>query len=1414
MRFLFLLVFRLLIIIFFIEFFDTTRVLAQQNAVSPVVPSMLFTQYSTDEGLANNSVKCILQDKKGFMWFGTRDGLSRFDAYSFQNYRSATTLENGISQGLSDTYILSLAQTINNRNETDKIWIGTNNGGLNYFDYQNKTFYHYPVAINKQADRKENMLSDVTIQALFVQKKEKDFLWIGTKRGGLQILDIEKNSFTTFLSNEKDSTSLFNNNVTAIQVDAAKKVWITTTILQLYQQNGTFKNFYFPEKDSRASISKMFLDNQSKLWILTWDEGIYIFDTEKEEFTKRIASPPISAATQDLEGNIWLSSFGAGIFKYDTDGNFQSRYDVENYKFGLKEALTWDIYADDLGGIWIGLYSEGIEYFSPQNQQFRLWTEETKELKSTNTWAFEYEDENTIWLGTDKGLEKIKFENQYQKITPLNYLNYALGKGTPPVLNGLVTTLLKAKDRTLWVGTWQGLAKLKTDVQTQKTKLTTFEVDRNNPYALRGDKITALGEDSNGSIWVGMLYGLAKYNNQTQSFEHYFPKPADSTSLNEGYITAILEDKKNRLWIGTRNGLHLYDAETNAFKRILNEVKNKSSLSHNQINALFEDESGAIWIGTNGGLNKLVENQRDNQNIHPNFSFEIFTEQNGLPSNVIQAIVEDTNGNLWLTTNKGIAQYNKTQKSNSSESNEKNYFTNYDKLDGLQANDFKRGALAILPNGVILMGGKEGFNAFHPNYLKKNSFAPKVAFTGFKLFGEEVFVEDSVHKSSPLKKSIDEIDEIILSYQDRVIEFYFTALSYYLPQKSRFAYKMQGFDEDWNYIDATRKFATYTSLPAGEYVFKIKAANADRIWSEEKSIFVKVTPPFYQTWWFMILAPLSILVLGYSLYKNRVTQIEKRNQKLEQTVRERTVEINVKNEELKTTNEDLNEKNQEVLVQNEELEQQREEILAQRDAIEIQNSSLKDLNKNLEQSYQSLNTLTSLGQEITSVLELKEVIKQVYERIQTVMPVEGFGIGLFREERNELFYTGYIEKGNVLQDHGENVNEESIGNWSLNNQKVVFINDLKSQYQNYISELGDITEGEEPQSILYVPLTLYHQNTNQKIGVLTVQSFQKNAYSERHISILESLATYISIALKNAETYTELDVANERMNSTNQKLTDSIRYAKTIQESILSVHNKMHRSFAECEIIYRPSSGVSGDFYWFSKLTLTEKQVEKNNFLDIHIQGRTIGRVLAVADCTGHGVPGAFMSLIGNGLLNEIVGQRKIIEPKRILKELHEGIRQLLRQDKKEKIGKIIQANQDGMDVAVCLIIKDEESTTFKIVFAGAKRPMYYTQNGELKVAKGTRKSIGGRQKEEKRTFEQEIFELQKNETIYLFTDGIADQHNRSLERIGSNKLFNFVNSIKTESLATQKILLKQFLDNHQGNQSQRDDITFLMAKI
>ncbi|WP_291723861.1 two-component regulator propeller domain-containing protein [Bernardetia sp.] len=1389
MRFLFVVVFLLVC---------SSVAFAQESTASPVRPSVLFTQYSTDNGLSNNSVKCILQDSNGFMWFGTRDGLSRFDAYSFQSYKSAPTLEGGISKGLSDTYILAMAQSINPNKETEKIWLGTNNGGLNYFDYQSKVFHHYPVAINRKIQRKDNTLSDVTVQALAVeQDKGQEFVWIGTKRGGLQVLDVEKGEFDTFLNDEKDSTSLYSNEVSAIKIDPQNKVWVATTILQLFdREKKSFKNFYFSNDDGKASISKLFLDKKNRLWILTWDEGIYIFDTEKEQFVKKIYTPPITAAAQDTEGNIWCSTFGAGVFKYDKEGNFITKYGVEDFEFGLKEALAWDIYADAMGGIWLGLYSEGIEYFSPQNQQFRLWKGNTEVFKGSEVWDIEYENDSVLWFATEKGLEKIKFENEYQKITSIDYL---VGKKIPPVLDGLITTLLRAKDNTLWVGTWQGLAKLETNTKTQKSNVTVFETDRNRPEALKGNKITALGEDKEGNIWVGMLYGLAKYDKETQDFEHFFPQSNDSTSLNDGYVTAVLQDSKNRLWVGTRNGLHLYDKEKNNFKRILNEVEKSNSISHNQINAIFEDKNNTLWIGTNGGLNWL--NNEDNNS----FSFEHLTEKNGLPSDVIQAIEEDTNGNLWLTTNKGLSFFNKTQKNK-----RQSQFTNYNKLDGLQSNDFKRGALTRLPNGVIFMGGKEGFNAFHPNYLKRNSIAPKMAFTGFKLFGKSVVVRDSLHKDSPLEKSINQVKEIILSHQDRVIEFDFTALNYFLPQKTHFAYKMEEYDENWHYTDADRKFATYTSLPAGKYTFKIKATNADGVWSEEKSIFIKVTPPFYKTWWFLIVAPLIVLTVGYLLYKNRIAQIEKRNLKLEQTVKERTAEIKVKNEELVSINDDLHGKNQEILVKNEELEQQQEEILAQRDEIEKQNNSLKQLNDNLETSYQNLNILTTIGQEITSVLELKEVIRQIYERIQSIMPVEGFGIGLYRKEKNELYYTGYIEKGKILPDHSEKIDVEGIGNWALKKQEVVFINDLEKEYGKYISELGELIEGEEPQSILYVPLSILDKGEIRKIGVLTVQSFEKNAYTNRHVTILKSLATYISIALKNAETYTQLDIANAQTHSINEKLTDSIRYAQTIQQSVLSVHNTMYHNFSECEVIYRPASGVSGDFYWFSKIELTKKQLENTTFFNESLKDKVTARILAVSDCTGHGVPGAFMSLIGNGLLNEIVNQRQIIEPKFILKELHEGIRTLLRQD---KLDENVMVNQDGMDISVCLVIENKDGT-FKIVYSGAKRPMYYTQKGMLKIIRGTRKSVGGRQKENVRTFEQEIIEIEKNELIYLFTDGIADQNNSTMERIGSQNVFGFIDKVKHQDLATQKQNIESFIDSHQGNETQRDDITFLMARV
>ena len=370
-------------------------------------------------------------------------------------------------------------------------------------------------------------------------------------------------------------------------------------------------------------------------------------------------------------------------------------------------------------------------------------------------------------------------------------------------------------------------------------------------------------------------------------------------------------------------------------------------------------------------------------------------------------------------------------------------------------------------------------------------------------------------------------------------------------------------------------------------------------------------------------------------------------------------------------------------------------------------------------------------------------------------------------------FKGFLEKGKELPFHTESIsNTDSLAIMSLLKQREIVVNDITQQYQEFGLKEINAEVGDIPQSLIYVPLVI----EGTPIGVITVQSFQTDAYTENHLSILRSLASYTAIALDNTKAY-------ELVEQKNDKITDSIRYAKTIQEAILPTQEHLSSLLENFFLVFKPKDIVSGDFYWTDK---------KDDFI-----------FLAVADCTGHGVPGAFMSLVGNNMLNEIVREEQEYEPQNILKRLNERIRMALRQEE--------DANRDGMDIVICRFKKLNNGKT-QVAFAGAKRPLYVLSPNteEVEILKGTRKSIGGIQRKKEAPFTQIVNEYDEKTWFYLTTDGLADQANPEKQKFSSLHLLKILKQNTHQTPETQQKLIEQELNNFQKDEPQRDDITLL----
>jgi serine phosphatase RsbU (regulator of sigma subunit) len=524
------------------------------------------------------------------------------------------------------------------------------------------------------------------------------------------------------------------------------------------------------------------------------------------------------------------------------------------------------------------------------------------------------------------------------------------------------------------------------------------------------------------------------------------------------------------------------------------------------------------------------------------------------------------------------------------------------------------------------------------------------------------------------------------------------------------------------------------------------------------------------------------LILGQNkVLEERVAQrtheLQETNEELNQVVEE----LNATNETLSRFNLQLGEQQKEIAAKNNELSETIQELNATNEELASTNEALGMANEEVEsqreavtKAYDSIKILTIIGQQITQTLDLKAVIRMVYENVNQLMDADGFGLGVYNARTKEIVFDGFMEKGKELPFHFHKTEEENyLAVWCFRRQKNIIINDVESEMSNYIDKDVDkmkISAGEVPQSLLYIPLVL-EGNT---LGVITVQSFSKNAYTEAHFGLLQNLAAYCSIAVANANAYQEID-------SKNANITKSIEYAQTIQQAVLPKPAEIRQTFSDKFIIYKPKDIVSGDFYWYNKS-------DKFSFF-------------AVSDCTGHGVPGGFMSMIGNAILQDAIDKQHLRSPAAVLEFIHLSIRKALR--------KAENHTSDGMDIALCMF-EDLGNGNWNMTFSAAKRPLYIflKENGEFLELKGDKGMIGAAETMEKKPFTDKVMSLKKGDKLYMFSDGFTDQPDDDRNRFGIVKFKEMLIANHTLPMAEQKVIYEKELKDFQGLQAQRDDIT------
>lgn len=880
-------------------------------------PNLKFEHLGTQERLSHSNVICIFQDSRGFMWFGTRDGLNRYDGYSFTVFKNNKNDKHSLSSNIINDIV---------EDSDGVLWVATWGGGLNQFNHESEKFTSYKHNQNKAGSISSDLINSIIVDS-------EGTLWIGTDDGGLDRFNRNNKTFTHFTTEKNNPNSLSQNSIKDIFEDHQHNLWIATSDKGLNQYNRKNKSFYrYQHNDAKpSSISSdntqvIFEDSKHRLWIGTRGGGLNLFNPSTGEFNNLLKNTPhnsskvldvILTINEDDKGNIWIGTEHDGLFIYDsysaTFFNFQQ--DIGDPS-SLSNNSVWTIYKDIKKNMWLGTFSGDINLWSRDANKFVHYRQtSSKTSLSHNKVLSIYEDsKNNLWIGTDGG-----GLNLFDRKTG-SFIHYRQEQNNSNSIGGdFVLSILEDSGGNLWFGTWgDGISVYNPTKNTYRH----YKNIPKNAKSLSSNNVWVIFEDGNKNIWIGTYFGgLDLYNPEQETFIHFQHNENDSTSISSNKINSIYEDRKGQLWIGTDgSGLNLFNKQTNSFTQFKHH-ETKNSISSNIIGKIHEDRYGNLWIGTTEGLNYL--------NVITK-KFTSYRTTEGLPNDAIFGIEEDHNGQLWIGTNKGLSRFDLAKKS----------FTNFSIADGLQSNEFKQNASLKSRSGAMYFGGNNGFNEFFPDSIQLKSYDPPIVLTNFLLFNKSVQVADSLN-ASPLTKHISETTAITLSHDQSVISFEFSSLNYVYPEKKQYEYIMEGFDRSWNNV-GIKHTATYTNLDPGEYIFKVRGLNSAGHWSDNiRTVNLTITHPYWQTWWFKTILALAMLSGIIAIIIIRVNTIKKQKTKLEEQVQKQTAEVIEQKDVLLAQTENLQALHEEQQAQteylqtlNEELHQQKKEIITKSEEAE------------------------------------------------------------------------------------------------------------------------------------------------------------------------------------------------------------------------------------------------------------------------------------------------------------------------------------------------------------------------------------------------------------------------------------------------------------------------------------------------
>ncbi|HEX5342195.1 MAG TPA: two-component regulator propeller domain-containing protein [Duganella sp.] len=1004
--------------------------------------SLRFEHLGVEQGLTQESVTSILQDKHGYMWLGTQAGLNRYDGYRVTTYKN----DPSNPRSLQDNYVQVLYEDV-----TGQLWVG-NKGGLDRYDPAARAFTH--------------VLTNLSVTGIVGDGKQG--LWISTT-DGLRHLDTSTGQ-VRLLPHADD-------HIGAMARDQHGNLWLGTARgLELLAAGSTqFRQIGPAEHRLENHIQSLSIGPDGVLWAGAM-RGVQAWRLRDQSAERIALSLPADVADarvprlmHDRDGTLWLGTFTNGLKRRDpVSGRYYSYPRDTQSRHGISDNQISALYQDRTGTLWVGNWYTGADYVDLSSGGFERYTDYPGVLPSIGSnkvRAITGAPDGKVWLGTSTGLAlldplqgRVNFESNAQPHSG----------GLPADQLMALATDLRGR---LWVGTISGLS-WRDPASGRYTPMWLGD----DPQAR---SVQRLMVDREGAIWAGTRVGLHRIDPQTLAMQTYRVDVNDTERL-AGRVYALLQDKRGNLWVGTENGLDRFDPVSGRFEHYRHDPARRDSLSHNRVHYLYQDEQERIWIGTAAGL--CLARMGEDGKLH----FRFYPPGNGRAPDPIGAILGDAQGRLWISTTAGVSLFDP----------ETGAFKNYTSKDGLIDGSYFIGSGYRAPDGTLYFGGLEGVTAFQPGRIHNNPYAPPVSITDFSIFNQSI--QSAGGRSDVLPEGpVYQAKTLSLSYRDAVFSFEFAGLHYADPQRNRYAYQLVGFDPDWVSTDAGKRFATYTNLDPGRYVFRVKAANKDGLWSSEPvSLEVTIAPPVWKAWWFRVVMVAAVLGGAWLLYRVRIRLLVRQKQELEQEVASRT-----------------------------------RELVAQKESIESEK-------ENVEAAHRNISLLSDIGRRITANLDSEAIMSLLYQQVHALMDASVFGIGIYRPEQELIEYPFAMERGKRYTPYTRSMREPNqLSVWCINHAQEVFINDLEKEYSRYISSLelvsgaedmGTLEDGSlptEPRSLIYVPISV----SGQVRGVITVHSYRTHAYHRIDLDMLTTLASYVAVAFANADSYRQLQDTQQQL---------------------------------------------------------------------------------------------------------------------------------------------------------------------------------------------------------------------------------------------------------------------------------------------